>query len=337
MIKKILQEPIEISRNYPANYSPEHDFFVRDHLGYLTNETRLFEYRNARVSADCVVYDKLIVQKPSLVLTAAWSYYQFNHLVKNILFSRKFNLRSGNYLLVTDHWSSGHFHWFCDILPKLWLIRNDLHHYTLLLQDTEYLRKIGIRSLELLGFRFRDIHFLKPNEFYKIGSMDFISPVTRSGTVDDHIMQEIRGNLVKSPEKGNKKYYISRKDSRFRKVLNEDALIGTLKNYGFEILHTEFLTLDEQISCFSECDVLVGMHGAGLTNSLFMPRNSKLVEFRKEDIPGNHCYWHIADAVGVKYYYYFGIPDSNKPIEGEGCNLTIPTGDFEKKILQLVL
>jgi hypothetical protein len=75
------------------------------------------------------------------------------------------------------------------------------------------------------------------------------------------------------------------------------------------------------------------MHGAALTNVFYMPENAWLMEFRWNGKHHNHCYWHLANSVGVKYYAIFGkSDDESKILEGQGCNLTIPLPALQKAL-----
>jgi len=56
-----------------------------------------------------------------------------------------------------------------------------------------------------------------------------------------------------------------------------------------------------------------------------------VVELRKRE--KNYGYWHLADSLDHKYYYYHGIADSDASLIGSGSNLTIPVDDFESDIL----
>ena len=126
----------------------------------------------------------------------------------------------------------------------------------------------------------------------------------------------------------------TREKANYRKVVNEDALCAVLRNHGFEVLYGEELSLSEQIDIFSSAATLLGVHGAGLMNAIFMHSGSKVIELRKnENGPTNVGYWHLADSLNHSFYYYNGIPDSDKPLVGKGCNLTIPIKDFQDKIL----
>src|SRR5205085_9138908 len=67
---------------------------------------------------------------------------------------------------------------------------------------------------------------------------------------------------------GNIKIFLGRKPSYQRLVLNLDALMPVLQQFGFEIVFAEDLTYTEQVALFRNVRYFVGIHGAGLTNLL---------------------------------------------------------------------
>lgn len=59
------------------------------------------------------------------------------------------------------------------------------------------------------------------------------------------------------------------------------------------------VTFATQLSYIIETDILIGMHGAGLTHMLFLPRTSAVFElYNCEDTA---CYRDLARLKGIKY------------------------------------
>lgn len=330
-----LQRSSPIVRSAPANLIAGDAFLFEDAYDYSILDTFLRPLGRARVSADSVAYKGGRLLAETVVASEQVPYYRWKHLVKKLVTGRKVALDPHKkYLLVTDAWSAGHFHWFMEVLPKLMLIEESASEFVLLLPDTPYVRKIGVESLELLGIRFADIAWMRENEFYKAPDLYYITRIAAPGQVNDDLMKELNRRFRGDRSTGKKRYYISRSDARIRKLLNEEELEPILKAYGFETVRPEHVSLREQIDMFAECETLIGIHGAGLTNCLFMPAGGNVVELGKRE--PNYGYWHLADSVGHKYYYYHGIPDSDSSLIGTGCNLTVPIGDFENQILELI-
>ena len=73
--------------------------------------------------------------------------------------------------------------------------------------------------------------------------------------------------------------YISRRDSPIRPVQNESHLENTLsQQFGFKSVVLSEMTPDQQIRTFASAAIVVGSHGAGLSNACFMKEDSILFE-----------------------------------------------------------
>jgi capsular polysaccharide biosynthesis protein len=95
---------------------------------------------------------------------------------------------------------------------------------------------------------------------------------------------------------------IFRKEN-YRKVLNHDEVLQLLKCRYPEIEWKVFdtLTIDETAQLFSKACVIVGPHGAGLTNMIFAPKGIDIIEFMDADNP-NVCYWHLSAMLENRYH-----------------------------------
>jgi capsular polysaccharide biosynthesis protein len=89
--------------------------------------------------------------------------------------------------------------------------------------------------------------------------------------------------------------------------VNADEVIPILAKYGFRIFEPEKYSFLEQVFIFSQVKFLVGEHGAGLTNLMFMDKGASVLELHKartNDL--NHpsaAFWYLAHAAGVNYYH----------------------------------
>lgn len=95
-----------------------------------------------------------------------------------------------------------------------------------------------------------------------------------------------------------RKVYLHRARGGWRYVENEDEVCAFLESRGFEILRPEMLSVAEQVRICSRARVLVGMHGAGLTNLLWAPRAS-LIELCGSY--GGSDYVRLARSLGNPY------------------------------------
>ncbi|XP_060596302.1 uncharacterized protein LOC132750353 [Ruditapes philippinarum] len=67
-----------------------------------------------------------------------------------------------------------------------------------------------------------------------------------------------------------------------RKIANEIELLNKVsiafRNHSVRGIQLDHYTVDEQIRLTSQTDILVGMHGAGLSHVLFIPKHASLIE-----------------------------------------------------------
>jgi len=327
-----------IKRKFPQNYKEGELDFCKPEFSYCTYDVELLHFDKAYVNFRGHLYDKAfkIVEK-SLLDPAKFQKLSFFRHLKKMVLSRRKKLAAGEkYLLCFDEWSNNHYHWLCDFLPRLITMRKDLPDFTLLLPDTIYIRNTGITILEHFNLMPRRIEWIRHNKKVVANNVYLVTHPTLTGRINDGLIKEVKRafNVVNEVNiKPWRRIYISREKAQSRKVLNEEAIIETLKAYNFEVINFETLTIEEQIKLAAETEILVSIHGAGLTNMMFMKPGAAVVEFRRDKIYHNQCYWHLADSLGLNYYYLFGIPDKETVIEGpHGCNLTVPTAKLDSII-----
>ncbi|QWV92389.1 glycosyltransferase family 61 protein [Geomonas oryzisoli] len=95
--------------------------------------------------------------------------------------------------------------------------------------------------------------------------------------------------------------YISRGKSR-RRLAGEAELEERLRQAGFSILHCEALSFAEQVRAFHEAEVVVGSHGAGLSNLVWCEPPCRVVEI----FPKNYildCFAWLSFSRGFDYRY----------------------------------
>ncbi len=326
VIRMLLLEKKEIIRRFPENYTPGELDFCKEEFSYFTNAVYAGSFENVVVNGGGFAFDsRFRIIKESLI-----HIHQFHQIksMKRLILKSKRKLPDENYLLCFDEWSSNHYHWFCDFLPRLYCAKQFLESHVLLLPYNNYVCTVGIEILTRLQLLPHRIEWIRPEEMVKAKRITIVNHPAMPGKIHDLLIKTLHADIQKTfgqTEFLGKKIYISRSKARYRNILNEKEVSGLFKEYGFEIICFEDYSITEQISISSNSAAMASIHGAGLTNALFMKGGSKILEFRRDTIYHNQCYWHLADALNHKYYYLFGHPDSDKVIEGgNGCNLTIP-------------
>jgi Glycosyltransferase 61 len=97
-----------------------------------------------------------------------------------------------------------------------------------------------------------------------------------------------------------RKLLISRADARGRAILNWEEVLPVFRRHGFEVAELSGLSTEEQIALFRDASQVVGVHGAGLTNILFAPRNCAVLEILSP-LVATRAYWLLASSLGQRY------------------------------------
>jgi capsular polysaccharide biosynthesis protein len=110
-------------------------------------------------------------------------------------------------------------------------------------------------------------------------------------------------NIIIPKINDRKKFFISRPDNLERRITNENELFLMLKNYGFEMLHLEQMTVKDQIHKFSNSSFLIGAHGAAFSN-LIVSSKCVVIELYPEGrySESTMTYYQISQMYGLIHY-----------------------------------
>ncbi|CAD7000453.1 unnamed protein product [Ceratitis capitata] len=105
-----------------------------------------------------------------------------------------------------------------------------------------------------------------------------------------------------TPEAKLRITFLSRR-TKYRQVLNEEQLLSEIgANSSYHIQQISFergLSFNQQLAITRNTDILIGMHGAGLTHLLFLPNWATIFELYNCQDP--NCYKDLARLRGINY------------------------------------
>ena len=215
---------------------------------------------------------------------------------------------NGNVAVLSSLSGNVYYHWMIDVLPRIgilqksqwsldhidWFVVNSLNHSF----QTETLTSLGI-PLEKVIESDRISHIKAQNLIVPSfpGHLDWVS----SGTMD-FLRHAFLPNPGHSLEAGGQRIYISRANAKYRKVLNEDAVIDCLKPLGFRVVELEGLSVAQQAQLFAQAEVILSPHGSSLTNLVFCQPDTTVIElFTPHYIRTD--YWMISQHLNLNHYY----------------------------------
>ncbi len=219
--------------------------------------------------------------------------------------------------LVTPGAGKGYYHWMVALLPRLELVRRSgidlntidkflVNHYQHPFQF-ETLQKMGIpqdKIMDIQGrFHIRAKKLIVPNI---INHWQLQTEEIKLNTSDheDSIFQSIRKQFLSKNhhefEQQKKRIYITRKEQKSRKILNEPDLVDLLKKLKFEIVTLEHLSVSQQAHLMAQAKVVIAPHGAGLSNLIFCQPGTQVIEFFSSHI--KPYYWLLCNDLSLEYY-----------------------------------
>lgn len=239
---------------------------------------------------------------------------------------------------VHSTWSMGNYHhWLVDSLPRFKPFLGQFQTKKLILPEQLYSQAFIQQSLHLLGVE--NIAVLKKGELAKLNQVEFAELTPGDFTVNHDLkfmVDLLKKKCVDNPElEPTRILFLSRQNVGYRKIDNYEDVENLMAKYHIEVVSPENMNLQEQIRLFAETKILVSVHGAGLTNAIFMSEGSVLLELHpaieNESDIFNYIYWNLAEHFGLRYYF-LGCQPVDKDERFHTANLKV---DIEKLTILL--
>ncbi len=294
---------------------------------------------DVRVSSDGFLFKGLNILPESFAFPANREQWKRRSFIKFFVdnYARRHSRRvEHDALWIVDDWSKGYFHWLTDVLSRLYVMRERLEGFVLLLPWDYESRDFVQASLKC--FNVKTVEHIGRNEVLFCRKLSMPTHVAPSGHYNEEIIRGVRRLLLRNygarEGRNGERIYISRERAPKRRILNEETVGKVLAQFGFETIYAEDLPFSRQVEICSRARYLVSNHGAGLTNMLFMQEASSVLELRLQRDAISNCYFTLASALNLKYFYQ--TCESGDSADSHIANLLVDEEDL-KKNLQLLL
>jgi Glycosyltransferase 61 len=211
-----------------------------------------------------------------------------------------------------------YFHWLMDSLPRVWL----LQRRRAAVSSAKWLvgplnTPMHVATLRLFDVRPEDCVWFEPQvvEFKRSvhSVFRFHEPIGLRPSFNDGVhhkgwspdyLQELRDRAIArhghptGPD--NLRLYVARGDSGHRQIVNDSDVRALMEEFGFTIVTPGTLSFEQQVSMFSRARVIVGTHGAGMTNIIWAPPGARVLEFMPYSF-GDPNYRFITQFCGHQY------------------------------------
>lgn len=247
------------------------------------------------------------------------SYHDFRPVLSSVVHKPEANY----FNMMGSHQGHRHyFHFMCDRLPRLYYL---LERFDLGRQPLVVLTNTGLPAFQrdiyrFIAQRFTNVRFeaVPSRERWRMRRMyhiDDYQPIKRT-LADPKLLEFLRtlvfqGFGIVPHAEPKRRIYVSRGDTPRRRITNEGEILPILESHGFEIVAPGTLSFQEQVALFSEAELIAGPHGAGLTNILFAPINSKVLEIFPATRLKN-TYFLLSHSLGLTYRGVVGSAGDRK-------------------------
>jgi capsular polysaccharide biosynthesis protein len=226
-----------------------------------------------------------------------------------VFLARNYLLRRGkpavpSGLWVTDNFSHGSYHhWMIDSLPRLLEAEELASGEDVVLLPRSVARHRYVEFTLQAFPRIRRIGCIESRAKVRVGQLTVIP---RPAEYRPQILSEVAarvGALAGDPGSG-RRIYLSRANAPRRRARNERDVRRLLRGNGFEIVEIDPADPAQQVRVCRGAELIVGVHGAELSNLIFMAPGGRLLELRRSESPGvfffDHYRW-LARVMGIAY------------------------------------
>ena len=232
-----------------------------------------------------------------------------------------------HYIIGCNRASHDYYHWLTQSLPAIDLsLRHPSHRkLTLVLSSlqpwqVETLTLLGYQDVPRLTLGLSDTFLLPSAEFSDYLGEATPQMVVRAAMATFRRMSQpvpwIRGAA--------EAIYVARTDAPERVAENEAELIALLERQGVRIVVPGALSVAEQIAAFRAARLVIGSHGAGMSNIVFCQSGSFVYEMLPRHYP-NAAFNRLAQAAGLNYWadLFEGVGEGNPYQRGWRIDLEI--------------
>jgi capsular polysaccharide biosynthesis protein len=302
------------SRKLPVNLADNEEHFHANRF-YDSPDLYLYSFKTAYLLPDSTLF--LLRFWPLKISFPFFRGRIIHHSVKGLLdIQRKWRVIHLKeievpYVVIHDQWTLNYYHWMTQALPRLLMVLQHCIEFKLLL-PASHSRDYHQASLRLLGVT--DWTIVDDGQvFWKVHHLIYPAHDIQIGDYHDDLIHKLASRLrvsIRSSNVGISRIFVHRK-SATRKITNEQEVLDVFKQNGFKIISFETLSFLQQIETAAGASVLAGVHGAGLTNMIFMKEGSSVLELTTQLNGDQYYYYTLANALKHNYYYQLCSADSN--------------------------
>jgi putative membrane protein len=129
--------------------------------------------------------------------------------------------------------------------------------------------------------------------------------------------------------KQGRRIYVSRRDARWRRVLNEDELAPVLERRGVETIELSKLSASEIIAAMGQAELVIGPSGANLGALMFCRPGAKVIELSYPPFVGKYYFQGSSSMGGLDHFKLAGTPERTER-DYTTWDFTVPPAELDE-------
>lgn len=219
--------------------------------------------------------------------------------------------------VIDNHSPNNYYHWMVDVLPRLLAAEREHPDEHVLLLPRYYRRNPYIEFTLACFPHIEQLGWIPAHYKIRVQDLAYVRRQTdeeRQGQLLE-IASRLR-NLVGGPgESSPRRVYFTRGDGR-RSTTNEAEVVQVLREHDVEVYRIDPSRPWEQVQVSAGASLMVGVHGAALTNVVLMSPGGRVIEFRHPHDTFHDVYRPLAEIAGVTY-----VGQKCQPVQPKGVSL----------------
>lgn len=262
-------------------------------------------------------------------------------------------VRLSSGILLSGLFSWNYYHYTFQIIPKVQWISMIPPSVPLLVDDKVEDIPSFAELLKICNKQNRPIFVMETkvryivDELYYISTQTFLEPNHKKGTRYPEVrcfykpstLEFLRQTIIpvasEIREKFPNRIYLGRKYASSRRKFNEDECIDCAKEFGFEVVYPELLSLQQQVALFNNAEMIVGGSGAAFTNLVYCKEGVFVLVLAKF-YPNLGLWQSIVDYLHGKLAYVLETDSINDIPSDPHVPFTIDISRLKKSLQYLV-
>ncbi len=237
----------------------------------------------------------IVVDKPTILMKLDAGINMYHHFCDfvNLYLSQHLNNSFSTDVTLINWDTSGAD--YGDLFRAMWPVFSEY--------PVKYLREYAGKRICFKDAMFPLLPRMTFGLFYNTRIMEGCSGTAAFRAFSQHVLHRLR---IKQhgPLRDKIRVTLLARNTKYRNILNRDEIVAALKSVKeYEVRVEEYnmkYPFLDQLSSTHNSDIFMGMHGSGLTHTLFLPDWGALFEIYNCD--DEHCYKDLARLRGVRYF-----------------------------------